>query len=478
MQTKPAPLLRRTQVCILGAGVTGLAAGVTLAKAGIDALVVERDEAVGGLSRTFNRKGFLFDLGGHRFFTKIRRVNEFVEQLMGDEMIVVKRSSSIYYNQRFFDYPVRFLNVIKNLGLFSGASVVLSYVLTRAKQLGHPPHVISVEDWIVNQFGRKLYDIFFRSYTEKVWGIPGNQLSHDWAAQRIQGFSLATAIKYAIVKSAKERPKTLIEWFTYPARGIGRISDRMAEEIETRYPLCLGSAVTRINHNDRYITSIEYECGNTTTRVQAREFISTLPLTLMIRLMNPAPPARVIQAARSIRFRGLMIVHVAVNRERVTDQSWVYIQEPTCPISRIHEPKNWSALMAPKGKTSLVVEIPYSQGDEISGYDDDEVVRLTTQALDSELHFIKADEVLDSYVIRVPFAYPIYHLGYEQPVNVLVDYLRNFVNLQTGGRAGMHKYINLDHCIECGVQAAENLLGAAHDLGLINTKAEYLEQVS
>lgn len=466
---------RSTPVCILGAGVTGLAAGLTLTKAGVNTIIVERDADVGGLSRTFKRKGFRFDLGGHRFFTKNDEINQFVNNLMQTEMVTVNRKSSIYYRRKFFNYPIRISNVLLNLGVFSGLQVILSYAWTKIKHFGNESPRESVEDWIVSQFGRKLYEIFFSSYTAKVWGVSGSQLCQEWAGQRIQGFSLPQAIKHAIFRSGEDCPKTLIEKFTYPELGIGRICERMAEEIERHNEIWLNSKVKRINHQNKTITSVDVENSHGMKRIYSDKFISSIPLTLMLRLLNPSPPAKVIEAARRIRFRGLIVIHLIVDRSSVTDQSWVYIQEPSCLISRIHEPKNWSAKMVPNGKTSLVVEVPYSEGDQLSVKTNDEISGLIVKALEGEMHFIKAEEVLDALVIRLPCAYPIYDLGYQEPLGVLMEYVETFSNLQTSGRSGLHKYVNLDHCLECGIQAAENLLGARFDLRLINTKQEYLE---
>lgn len=479
MNTPERPqILRFTDACILGAGVTGLAAALSLDRHDIDTLVIEAADGVGGLARTFNHNGFNFDLGGHRFFSKSAMVNRFIEDLMGDEMIEVERKSSIYYDGKFYDYPLRISNVLKNLGAFSSARVLADFALTKVKRTIRKRSTETVEDWMIDQFGETLYNLFFRSYTAKVWGLPGNQLSQEWAGQRIRGFSLASAIKHAFLKSDKTRPKTLIERFTYPRLGIGRICDRMAEEIKHSGSLYLKSKIVRLNHDEQQITSVDFESSTLNVMVQAKHYVSSIPLTVMLKLMQPAVPAEVQEAADSITFRGLAIIHLIINKPEVTDQTWIYVQEPGDVVSRLHEPKNWSPAMVSKGKTSLVVEIPCSLNDELWRKSDKELAELAIQSLEKNMNFVKREEVLDSMVIRLPRAYPVYHLGYESALKVLLDYVRRFKNLQTVGRAGLHKYVNIDHCIECGVLAAKNILGSSYDLSLINSQKEYLEEVA
>jgi protoporphyrinogen oxidase len=458
--------------------VTGLAAGLTLRRHDVDTVVVESANAVGGLARTLTRNGFRFDLGGHRFFTKNESINRFIDDLMGDEMINVVRKSSIFYDGKFFDYPLRTSNVLMNLGVANSLKVVSDYAWTRTKRMVHDRPTATVEDWMIDQFGETLYKIFFQSYTAKVWGLPANQLSQEWAGQRIRGFSLTTAIKHALFKSSKSRPKTLIDKFTYPRMGIGRICERMAEEIERYDNIYLNSPVSRLNHEGRYITSAEFDYNGAGVKVMADNFISSMPLTAMLGLMNPEPPRKVMDAAAAISFRGLIVVHLAIDRERLNDQTWIYIQEPSSIVSRIHEPKNWSEDLVPKGKTSLVVEIPSSPGEALWSKSNDEIAKLAINSIEKEMKFAKASEILDAYVIRLPKAYPVYHLGYEEKLNVLLDYVRGFKNLQTVGRAGLHKYANIDHCLECGILAAKNTFGASYDLSFVNSEREYLEEAA
>jgi len=478
MGPKQPAVTREARACVLGAGVTGLAAALTLDRHDVYNIIVEAADAVGGLARTIERNGFRFDLGGHRFFTKNEAINRLVDDLMGDEMIDVERKSSIYYNRRFFDYPLRIPNVLANLGLFRSARVLADFAWTRTKRIIKPRPAVSVQDWMVDQFGETLYDLFFRSYTAKVWGLPGDQLSQEWAGQRIRGFSLPSAIKHAILTSPESKPKTLIDRFRYPRLGIGRLSERMAEEIDKNNHIYLRTRVQSVNHDGKRITSVEFNNSGTCVRVIADHYISSIPLTVLLSLMNPPPPPEITAAAAQITFRGLAIVHLALNRPTVTDQTWIYIQEPSSVVSRIHEPKNWSASMVPESKTSLVVEIPCSPGDAIWQSSDEDLRRMAVESLEKELGFIREDEVSDFCVIRLPKAYPVYHLGYEAALTPLIEHVRRFTNIQTVGRAGLHKYVNIDHCLECGILAARNVLGAAYDLRLVNSEKEYLEEAA
>jgi protoporphyrinogen oxidase len=471
-------ILRFTQACVLGAGVTGLTVALSLDRHDIDTILIEGADAVGGLARTFDQSGFRFDLGGHRFFSKSPMINRFIEDLMGDEMIEVERKSSIYYKQKFFEYPLRVPNVLQNLGTLSAAKVLADFGLTKVKRTIRRCPTETVEDWMVGQFGETLYNIFFRSYTAKIWGLPGNQLSQEWAGQRIRGFSLASAVKHAFLKSSKSRPKTLIERFTYPRLGIGRICERMVERIGQQNRIYLNSKVTRIHHEGGQITSVDFESPTANIKVQAKDYVSSIPLTAMLNLMKPLPPAHVMDAAREITFRGLAIVHLIIDKVRVTDQTWIYVQDPDDVVSRIHEPKNWSPDMVPAGMTSLVVEIPCSLGDDLWVKSNDELADLAIDSLEKNMNFIRREQVLGTRVIRLPRAYPVYHLGYEPALKVLLDYVQSFKNMQTVGRAGLHKYVNIDHCIECGILAAKNILGSSYDLSLINSQKEYLEEVA
>ncbi len=467
--------MKKYDVLILGAGIAGLSAAHALSRAGIKLAVCESDAAVGGLSKTIVRGEFRFDLGGHRFFTKNKQLEEFVRQLMGEEFVVAPRKSKIYLRGRYFDYPLKPANALFGLGIRTAVKIIADYATVRLKNLFVKPNVVSLEDWVVNNFGREMFRLYFREYSEKVWGIECNKMSEEWVAQRIKGLSLSVAIRNAFFKS-QQPVATLIERFLYPKLGIGRISERLQEEIRKSGEIFLNARVTRINHNDARIESAVVSSGDGNKTFYARDFISSIPLPNLIRMLNPAPPEEIIQAAQELRYRDTIIVALMVNRDRITDLTWIYVPERSIPFGRVHEPKNWSEHMAPRGRSVLVAEYFCFNGDEIWSKSDEELARITVENVE-KLGFLKASEVFDSAVVRVKNAYPLLEVNYRKNYEKLLAYLDRFENLQLVGRTGMFRYHNIDHAMETGIKAAENLLGKLHDLSETNESRDYLEEI-
>lgn len=445
-------------IIILGGGLTGLSAGYTLTSAGLPVKVYEGDTAVGGLSKTIERNGFRFDLGGHRFFTNDAAVDVLVRDLMGQEMVSVRRTSKIYLRDQYFDYPLRPLNAIFGLGIPTTARILADYVWETAKRAVHKKDLVSLEDWVVSNFGRTMFTIYFKEYSEKVWGIDCSRISAAWVAQRIKGLSLAKAVQNAFFKFSGKDLATLTDSFTYPSLGIGRISDRLREEIEKCGTVHTGTKVVRIGHDSSKVENITLSDQGRQFTVPAGECISTIPLTALVNMLTPAPPAPVLEAARSLRFRDLVIAAIMVDRERVTDQTWLYIPEHKIPFGRIHEPTNWSRAMAPKGKSLLVMEYFSFKGDTLWNMNDEALTDLTVDNL-VRLGFIGRHEVLDSMIVRVPKAYPLFEVGYDDHAAVLFDYLDRFSNLHIAGRSGMFRYYNMDVAIRSGRETAEKVIG-------------------
>ena len=458
-------------VAVIGAGVAGLASAYTLAKAGKSVVVVEKDDVVGGLSKTVVHNGFRFDLGGHRFFTKNEEIEELVRGLLKDELAPTPRSSKIFMRGKYFDYPLRPMNALFGLGVGESAKIILDYL----KQKVTPQReIVSLEDWVVANFGRELFKIFFKEYSEKVWGIPCNEVSAEWVAQRIRGLSLSVALRDALVKLNHKEPPTLIKRFLYPKKGIGRLSERFVEEIQPN-PVHLGWRVHRVEHGDGRVRRLVAERDGKEMVIEADNFISSAPLPLLVKMLSPEAPEEVIRAADSLEFRATVIVAVMVNRPRVTNLSWIYIPEKKIPFGRIHEPNNWSPEMSPPGKSSLVVEYFCFEGEKYWNMEDAELAQVTAQYLE-ELGFIRQDEVIDHCVVRVARAYPLLRIGYREHYNKIIEYLKGFKNLQVVGRTGMFRYHNIDHAIETGVKAAKNLLGEKHDVFAVNVASKYLEE--
>lgn len=447
-------------VLVLGAGLSGLAAAHALARAGLEVRVVEKETAVGGLARTIARGPFRFDLGGHRFLTQDETVLGLVRGLLGRECLTVPRKSQILLRNRYIDYPLSPLNALSGLGVPTALRIALDRA--RGGLWGRPGsrEMVSLEDWVVGHFGRTLFDIYFKEYSEKVWGIACASISADWAAQRIQGLSVGAAVRNAFFRDRGGAIRTLAERFLYPSLGIGRIAERLREEIERENEVTCGVEVSRLCHEDFRVRAAVVRDGSGASTVEGKAFVSTVPLTDLVRMLDPRPPGSVLRAAASLRFRDLVVVAVMLDRERATRQSWLYFPERQIPFGRIHEPTNWSAGMAPEGKTLLVAEQFCFRGDDTWKSSDRELADRTIEAL-HRLRICSRGEVLDTAVLRVPKAYPLFEVGYQEHRRTLLGYLGRFRNLFPAGRGGTFSYHNMDHAMASGLAAAGKVLGGS-----------------
>lgn len=446
-----------TDCLILGGGLAGLTAGWALTQAGRRVQVLEGDESVGGLARTVARDGFRFDLGGHRFFTHDTQIERLVRDLLGDELVTVPRRSRIYLRGKWIEYPLRPLNALFGLGLRTSAQILFGYAAVSVARRLRPTRSISLEDWVVANFGRPLFEHYFRDYSEKVWGIGCRDISAEWMAQRIQGLSLGTAIGRAFLQRGPALP-TLADRFLYPRLGIGRIAERLREEIERLSPIATNTRVLHLHHDGRRIEGVSVRQGDRMHELLGAAFLSTIPLTQLIQALSPHAPSNVRAAAARLRYRDLVIVTVMLKRERATDQTWIYFPGKDIPFGRLHEPTNWSAAMAPPGCTLLVTERFCFRGDATWNAADAELIDSTVEQL-AKLGFIHRNEVHDAVVVRIPSAYPLFEVGYQEHSRVLCDYLERFENLQLAGRGGRFCYFNMDQAIASGFAAAEELLG-------------------
>jgi protoporphyrinogen oxidase len=455
---------QKKEILILGGGLTGLSAGHLLTKAGFKVQVFERDATVGGLSKTMVQDGFRFDLGGHRFFTKDKRIDDFVKTLMEGELVSISRKSKIYLRNRYFDYPLKPLNALFGFGLPTTMKILGDYGIEKVKGIMRKERCISLEDWVVQNFGRKMFDIYFKEYSEKVWGIKCSRISAEWVATRISGLSMAKAIKNALFSLNGNGLPTLADRFLYPQLGIGRISERLREEIEKNNNVYTGADVHHIHHSCFEVKSIEVKTNNHLDLIQGEEFISSIPITNVVAMLRPSPPEDILKAASRLRFRDLVVVAIMIDRARVTDQTWIYIPEEKIPFGRIHEPTNWSEKMAPAGKTLLVTEFFSFAGDALWNESDERLAEVTVENL-AHLGFIKKHEVIGSTVVRVPKAYPLFEVGYEELCDKLYGYLSKFKNLHIAGRSGMFRYYNMDHAIESGITTAGKIIRNCNDKG-------------
>jgi len=461
-------------IVIIGAGPAGLTTAYELVEQGIRPVVLEKGDKVGGIARTEEYKGYRFDIGGHRFYTKVPDVQRLWERMLGKDFRRVSRLSRIYYRKRFYHYPLNLLNTISNLGLEESFRILLSYLKWQWRP--HPEEQ-TFEQWVMNRFGGRLYKKFFKTYTEKVWGIPCDRIQAEWAAQRIKGLSLATAVFNALFGFNKT--KTLINEFQYPVLGPGMMWERFKEFVEQRGgQVQLDSPVLKVIRAKNRITSIIIRHQDRVTGIAGEQFISTMPLTELVAALDPPAPDEVIHAARQLNFRALIVVGLIINRADLFPDNWIYVHSPDVKVGRIQNPKNWSADLVPDlRKTSLGLEYFCSEGDAIWTMSDVDLIELATREIDS-LGLADIKNVEDGVVFRQPKAYPVYDMDYRQHLQVIRQFLSTIENLQTIGRNGMHRYNNQDHSMVTGMLAVKNMQGAGHDLWDVNTDRSYYEEQS
>jgi protoporphyrinogen oxidase len=436
--------------------------------------VFEADGSVGGLAKTVEFEGYRFDLGGHRFFTKLPQVQRLWEEVLGEEFLVRPRLSRIYFGGRFFAYPLQARDVVARLGVGESMLCALSYVWHRSTRGSHEPR--NFEEWVTTRFGRRLYDRFFRSYTEKVWGIPGTEIKAEWAAQRIKDFSLAKAI-LAMLGFRRSDVTTLIEEFEYPRLGPGQMWEAFRDRVEARgIPVRVNSRCISIQHDGASVTSVVIGSNGNAEELPVEGLLSSIPLSELVLSLDPPPPPAVVAAARRLRYRDLCLVAIVIDGEQPFPDNWIYLHDPGTLAGRVQNFGAWSPDMVVPGTTCLGVEYFCFAGDEIWEMRDEDAVALATSEL-ARIGLVNPDSVVDGVKIRVPKAYPMYDSGYREAVAVLRGYLASFENLRTFGRNGLHRYNNQDHSMWTAILATLNLLdGTEHDVWSVNTEAEYLEE--
>jgi protoporphyrinogen oxidase len=459
-------------VVIIGAGPAGLTAAYELIKRDIQPVVLEKADKVGGLARTEKYKGYRFDIGGHRFFTKFEEVQQLWQEMLGEDFLRVPRLSRIYYQGLFFNYPLAFFNTLSNLGFVESLLILLSYFKA---QLWPYSQENTFEEWVTNRFGRRLYRTFFQIYTEKVWGIPCHKIQAEWAAQRIKGLSLAAAVSNAVLGT--NNAKSLINEFHYPILGPGMMWQRFGELVESHGgQIHLNTEAIRLRREGCHIKSVIAQNGENMIEISGEQFISSMPLTELITRFDPPPPAEVVQAARKLNYRAFLIVGLIVDRANLFPDNWLYVHSPEIKVGRIQNFKNWSAAMVPDpSKMSLGMEYFCTEGGDLWTMSDSELIQLATREL-ATLKLNDASEVVDGVVFRQPKAYPVYDREYRRHLVVIQRFLATIDNLHTVGRNGMHRYNNMDHSMRTGMLAVQNVLGADHDLWEANEAEGYLEE--
>ncbi len=461
----------RLPVVVIGAGPAGLTAAYELVRLGIAVIVLEAEHQVGGIARTEERDGYRFDLGGHRFFTKSHEVQQLWHELIGDEFLLRPRMSRIYWHGRFLHYPLRAADVIRKLGPVELVRSVSSYAWAALMPSRREE---SYEDWVCNRFGRRLFELFFQSYTEKVWGVPTTELRAQWAAQRIKGLSFLSAAKHALPGRRRGHVKSLITEFRYPRLGPGQMWEAMRDAIEA------GGGEVRMRtpargfevRDDRVVS---VEAGG--ERIACSALISSLPLRAVGAMADPPAPESVLQAAGGLRYRDFLTVALVLDGEDPFPDNWIYIHEPSVRVGRIQNFRAWSPAMVPDERKACVgLEYFCFQGDDLWDATDDELVELAITEL-VQLGLARRDALDRGYVTRVPLAYPMYDEHYEQRVGDIRAWLDGVANLQQVGRNGLHRYNNADHSMLTAIRAVDNhVTGAGHDVWAVNVESVYHEE--
>jgi protoporphyrinogen oxidase len=468
---------------IIGAGPAGLTAAWQLAKAGKRSVLLEQDAIVGGISRTDEYKGYRFDIGGHRFFTKVELVQKLWVEILDEEFMVRPRLSRIYYDGKFFDYPLKPMNALLGLGPVEAVRIGLSYL--RAQLFPHREER-NFKQWVSNRFGSRLFEIFFETYTEKVWGMPCTEINADWAAQRIKNLDLISAVKNALLgartNAEGEVITTLIEEFHYPRLGPGQMWETAARRLRKEHGVetHLNQRVESILHDGARVRSLVVRDASGGTReVTGEHFISSMPVQTLLRCMDPLPPAEVLAAADQLKYRDYLTVVLIVNQPALFPDNWIYIHSPEVKLGRIQNYKNWSPhMVADASKTALGLEYFVQEGDEYWSASDAELIALGKRETE-KLGLAKAVDVQDGCVIRMPKAYPVYDGDYQGALQIIRKWLDGLPNLHLIGRNGQHRYNNQDHSMVTACYAAENIAAGrmVHDVWDVNVDAEYHEEV-
>ncbi len=470
------------KVVVVGAGPAGLTAAYVLAKKGVTSTVLESDTVVGGISRTAEREGWRFDIGGHRFFTKVQAVEDLWFEILGpDDFLRRPRLSRVYYRGKFYDYPIVPMNVLKNIGPVEAVRCVLSYLWVRI----HPPRdKATLEGFVASRFGWRLYRHFFKTQSEKVWGVPCTEIQADWGAQRIKDLSLfragLEAIKPRWLKDRQGKSKqvtSLIEEFNYPKYGPGMMWERCTELITAKgTKVVFDSHVTKIEHADGRAFAVTALTDGVPTRYECTHLISSMPISELLRAMDPPVPGDVVEAAASLRYRDFITVALVVPEADGFPDNWIYINDPSVKVGRIQNFGQWSPYLVKDGRTCLGLELFVNEGDEWWTMADADLIENGKRELE-QIGLVDASHVESGYVVRMQKAYPFYDALYKEHVATLARWLEEHApNVYPVGRNGMHRYNNQDHSMYTAMLSVENIFGAHHDIWSVNVEEEYHEE--
>jgi len=456
-------------ILILGAGPAGLACAMELVRAEKKFYIVEKDKQVGGLAKTYQFGNFRTDNGPHRFFSQNRYLYEFIEDLIGERWIKVDRSTKFYINGKFYKYPLEWKDSLMNMGSSMLIKVLLDYVAAKVKFYKREPK--NFEAYIISTFGRKLAEFNILNYTHKIWGLPCSQLSVDWARQRIRGLTVTSLIANMIWN--KGSAKTLVDKFYYPELGTGLIYETIKKRIDRHNPILLENEPVKITHDSNRITEVILKTGKF---LRPENVVSSIPITLFVKLLNPLPPVEVLHSAKMLKYRSQVYLFLTINKSYVTKDQWIYFPDEEIPFGRISEMKNFSDKMAPKEHSSLFIEFFCWEFDDIWNKSKDELFELTIIWLE-RLGFVKREEVIDIFHFKQTHVYPVYDLDYKKHLGIIKSYLDKFSNLFYIGRPGRFKYTNQDHSLEMGILTARSILDKKrYDIEDVGSEKEYFER--
>ena len=469
----------KPEVVIIGAGPAGLTAAYILTtRYGITSTVLEADSVVGGISRTVERDGWRFDIGGHRFFTKVKEVEALWHEILPDEDFMLRpRMSRIYYQGKYYDYPLKASNALKNLGLWESFLCVMSYAWVRVRP---PKDQDTLEGWIAARFGWRLYRHFFKTYSEKLWGVPVNKLPADFAAQRIKNLSLSKAVTNALMPKRNQKQITsLIEEFQYPKFGPGMMWERCRDLVEARgCKVLMSTRVVGIRHEGgRAVAVVAESADGARTEYPCDHVISSMPISQLLKAMEPPADEVATRAAGDLRYRDFLTVALVVPEDCAFPDNWIYVHSRDVQVGRIQNFGSWSPHLVKEGRTCLGLEFFVFEGDETWTRPDEDLIEQGKREL-GILGLADPARVEAGYVVRMPKAYPFYDESYKTNVARIVEWLKaNAVNVHPVGRNGMHRYNNQDHSMYTAMLSAENIaLGTEHDVWSVNVEEEYHEE--
>ncbi|MGZ8762201.1 MAG: NAD(P)/FAD-dependent oxidoreductase [Acidimicrobiia bacterium] len=469
------------EVAIIGAGPAGLTAAFELTRRGCASTVLEADDIVGGISRTVERDGWRFDIGGHRFFTKVKPVNDLWFEILGaDEFLQRPRMSRIYYRGKLYDYPIKPVNALRNLGFVEAVRCMVSYVMAKIRP---PEDQSTLEGYIVANYGLRLYRHFFKTYSEKLWGVPPSEMSADFGAQRIKGMSLWHAVweptraRLFGRRDTGKQVTSFIEEFNYPKYGPGEMWEKAAEKVAAGgTKVVFNSVVTKVTIENGRAVSVAAETAGATTTYRCTHVISSMPMGALLEAMDPPVPAAVLAAARDLRYRDFITVALVVPQEFSFPDNWIYIHDPGVEVGRIQNFGSWSPYLVKEGRTCLGLEFFVNENDDMWNRSDDDLITQAKSEL-QRLGLGEAARVEAGYVVRMPKAYPVYDDFYKANVEVMRRWLDEHApNVYPVGRNGMHRYNNQDHSMYTAMLSVENIFGADHDVWTVNVDAEYHEE--